>query len=54
MSLGTSGRPERNRVREIAWRLAALQEQLGLRLEARKAPVEILVAEHPKKTPAAN
>jgi uncharacterized protein (TIGR03435 family) len=32
----------------------ALQEQLGLRLEARKAPVEILVIDHADKVPSEN
>jgi uncharacterized protein (TIGR03435 family) len=33
---------------------AALQEQLGLRLEARKAPVEMLVIDHIEKVPTEN
>ena len=32
----------------------AVQEQLGLRLEARKAPVEILVVDHAEKVPTEN
>ena len=32
----------------------AVQEQLGLRLEARKSPVEILVVDHVEKTPTEN
>ena len=32
----------------------ALQEQLGLKLEARKGPVDLLVVEHVEKTPTAN
>jgi uncharacterized protein (TIGR03435 family) len=33
---------------------AALQEQLGLKVEARKAPVEILVIDHVEKIPTEN
>jgi uncharacterized protein (TIGR03435 family) len=33
---------------------AALQEQLGLRLEAQKLPVEILVVDHAERAPAEN
>jgi uncharacterized protein (TIGR03435 family) len=33
---------------------AALQEQLGLRLESRKAPVEFLVIDHAEKVPTEN
>jgi uncharacterized protein (TIGR03435 family) len=33
---------------------AALQEQLGLRLEARKGPVEMLVIDHAERVPTAN
>jgi uncharacterized protein (TIGR03435 family) len=32
----------------------ALQEQLGLKLEARKVPVEILVIDHVEKAPSEN
>lgn len=32
----------------------AIQEQLGLRLEARKGPLDILVVDHADKTPAEN
>jgi uncharacterized protein (TIGR03435 family) len=32
----------------------ALQEQLGLRLESRKAPVDTLVIDHAEKVPADN
>jgi uncharacterized protein (TIGR03435 family) len=32
----------------------ALQEQLGLKLEARKGPVDLLVIDHVQKTPTAN
>jgi uncharacterized protein (TIGR03435 family) len=34
--------------------LAALQEQLGLKVETRKAPVEILFIDHAEKIPAEN
>ena len=34
--------------------LSAIQEQLGLKLEARKAPVEIIVVEHAEKVPTEN
>lgn len=33
---------------------AALQEQLGLKLEQKKAPVDLLVIDHVEKTPTAN
>ena len=33
---------------------AALQEQIGLKLEARKVPVEILVIDHVEKAPSEN
>jgi uncharacterized protein (TIGR03435 family) len=33
---------------------AALQEQLGLRLEARKGPVEMLIVDHAEKAPTDN
>ena len=33
---------------------AALEEQLGLRLEARKMPLEVLIVDHADKVPAAN
>jgi uncharacterized protein (TIGR03435 family) len=33
---------------------AAVQEQLGLRIEARKLPVEVLVVDHAEKVPADN
>ena len=32
----------------------ALQEQLGLRLESRKGPVDVLVVDHAEKVPADN
>jgi uncharacterized protein (TIGR03435 family) len=32
----------------------AIQEQLGLRLEARKGPVEVLVIDHIERTPTEN
>jgi uncharacterized protein (TIGR03435 family) len=33
---------------------SALQEQLGLRLEQRKGPVELLVIDHLEKAPVEN
>jgi uncharacterized protein (TIGR03435 family) len=32
----------------------ALQEQLGLRLESRKRPVDVLVVDHAEKVPVDN
>jgi uncharacterized protein (TIGR03435 family) len=32
----------------------ALQEQLGLRLQSKKAPVDTLVVDHAEKTPVEN
>ena len=33
---------------------SALQSQLGLKLDAKKAPVELVVIDHAERTPAAN
>jgi uncharacterized protein (TIGR03435 family) len=33
---------------------SAIQEQLGLALQASKAPIDILVVDHAEKTPTAN
>jgi uncharacterized protein (TIGR03435 family) len=34
--------------------LVALEEQLGLRLETRKAPIDMLVVDHAEKVPSEN
>ena len=34
--------------------LSAIQDQLGLKLEAKKAPVDLVVVDHMEKTPTAN
>jgi uncharacterized protein (TIGR03435 family) len=33
---------------------SALQEQLGLRIEASKAPIDILIVDYAERTPTAN
>ena len=34
--------------------VSAIEEQLGLRLEARKMPLEVLIVDHADRVPAAN
>jgi len=34
--------------------LVAIEEQLGLKLETRKAPIEILIVDHAEKVPTEN
>jgi uncharacterized protein (TIGR03435 family) len=43
--------PERDPAPSI---FAAVQEQLGLKLDARKGPVELIVVDHIEKTPTEN
>jgi uncharacterized protein (TIGR03435 family) len=54
-SIGADGAPAPSAdVRTGASLITAIQEQLGLKLEARKGPVEVLVIDHIESTPTEN
>jgi uncharacterized protein (TIGR03435 family) len=51
---GAMHAPETPGGEEVATLAVALQEQLGLKLEPKKGPVDLLVIDHLEKTPAEN